>query len=119
VVYECVGSDGSLDDALRFARAGGQLALIGTIGLTRRVDWTPVWFQELSVTSINAACALEEHSGESRRTFEWAIRWMSRGVLDLSPLLTHRFALSDYARAFAVAMNKRRNRAAKVAFEFG
>jgi threonine dehydrogenase-like Zn-dependent dehydrogenase len=118
VVYECVGSDGSLDDALRFVKAGGRLVLIGTIGLTRKVDWTPIWFQELSATSINCACALEEHCGERLRTFEWAIRWMSEGRLDLSPLLTHRFPLSEYARAFSVAMNKGKNRAVKVAFAF-
>ena len=118
VVYECVGSDGSLDDALRFVKAGGRLALIGTIGRTRKVDWTPLWFQELSVTGINIACTLEEHDGERLRTFEWAIRWMAQGRLDLSPLLTHRFPLLDYRRALAVAMNKVRNRAVKVAFEF-
>jgi len=118
VVYDCVGTDGSLDDALRFVKAGGRLALIGTIGQTRKVDWTPLWFQELSVRGINFACALEEHEGERLRTFQWAIRWMAQGRLDLSPLLTHRFRLEDYKRALAVAMSKGRNRAVKVAFEF-
>jgi len=118
VVYECVGSDGSLDDALRFVRAGGRLALVGLIGQTRKVDWMPLWFQELNVTGTNCACALEEHEGEKLRTFEWAIRWMAEGKLDLSPLLTHRFPLLEYKRALAVAMSKGRNRAIKVAFEF-
>ena len=118
VVYECVGSDTSLDDALRFVKAGGRLGLIGTIGQTKKVDWTPLWFQELNVRGINCGCALEEHDGERLRTFEWAIRWMAEGRLDLSPLLTHRFRLADYRRALAVAMNKGRNRAVKVAFEF-
>jgi len=118
VVYECVGSDGTLDDALRFVKAGGRLALIGTTGQTRKVDWTPLWFQELSVRGINIACALEEHEGERLRTFEWAIRWMAERRLDLSPLLTHCFPVSDYKRALAMAMNKGRNQAVKVAFEF-
>ncbi|MEA3344644.1 MAG: zinc-binding dehydrogenase [Chloroflexota bacterium] len=118
VVYDCVGNDGSLDDALRFVRAGGSLAVVGTIGQTKKVDWTPLWFQELKVTGTNCACALEEHEGERLRTFEWTIRWMAEEKLDLSPLLTHRFPLADYRRALAVAMNKGRNRAVKVAFGF-
>jgi threonine 3-dehydrogenase len=118
VVYECVGSDSSLDDALRFVRAGGRLALLGTSGRTTHVDWTPLWFQELSVASTNCASAMEYHEGESLRTFDWAIRWMSEGQLDLSQLLTHRFALSDYRQAFEVAMNKRWSQAVKVAFTF-
>ena len=93
--------------------------LVGTTGVTSKVDWTPLWFQELSVKAINCACALEEHCGERLRTFEWAIRWVSEGTLDLSPLLTHRFALSEYRLAFYVAMHKARNRAVKVAFAFG
>lgn len=118
LVYECVGDDRSVDDALRFVRAGGRLVLMGTIGQTKKVDWTPILFQELHVTSVNIACALEEHNGERLRPFQLAIRWMAEGKLDLSPLLTHRFALVDYRQAFAVAMSKGRNKAVKVAFEF-
>ena len=70
------------------------------------------------MTGINIACTLEEHEGERLRTFEWAIRWMAQEKLDLSPLLTHRFALTEYKQAFTVAMNRRRNQAVKVAFEF-
>jgi len=118
VVYDCVGSDRSLDDALRSAKAGGRLAVIGTIGQTAKVDWTPLWFQELSATGINIACAVEEHDGQRLRTFEWAMRWMADGTLDLSPLVTHRFRLADYRRALAVATNKGRHHAVKVAFRF-
>jgi threonine dehydrogenase-like Zn-dependent dehydrogenase len=118
IVYECVGSDNSLDDALRFARAGGRLALLGTTGQTTHVDWTPLWFQELSIVGTDCACALEDHGGQRLRTFDWASRFMSEGQLDLSPLLTHSFPLSDYPKAFRVAMNKRRSQAAKVAFSF-
>jgi len=118
VVYDCVGSERTIDDALRFAKAGGRLALIGLIGQTRKVDWTPLWFQELNIMGTNCACTLEEFDGERFRTFEWAIRWMAQGKLDLSPLLTHRFPLVQYKRAFAVALNKGKNQAIKVAFEF-
>jgi L-iditol 2-dehydrogenase len=118
VVYDCVGSDHSLDDALRFAKAGGRLVVIGTIGQTASVDWTPLWFQELNAMGVNTACAIEEYGGQRLRTFEWAIRLMSERGLDLSPLLTHRFPLRDYRGALAVAMHKGRHRAVKVAFEF-
>ncbi len=117
VVYECVGSDTSIDDALRFTRAGGRLVLVGLVGTTRKVDWTPVWFNELTVTGT-FAYGTEYKEGQPIRTYQLALDWLAQGKLDLAPLLTHKFRLADYKRALETTMSKSKNKVVKSVFFF-
>jgi threonine dehydrogenase-like Zn-dependent dehydrogenase len=48
--------------------------------------------------------------GEKVSTFALAMRWLMDGTLETDGLLTHRFPLGDYRRAFAVAVDKRGSR---------
>jgi threonine dehydrogenase-like Zn-dependent dehydrogenase len=118
VVFECVGSDSSLDDALRFAREGGKVVLVGLAGVAKGVDWTPVWFRELQVTG-NHDYAEEHYQGKTARTYQITLDWLAQGKLDLTPLLTHRFRLENARRAFALLLTKKSaNKAIKAVFEF-
>jgi threonine dehydrogenase-like Zn-dependent dehydrogenase len=117
IIYECVGSDTSIDDALRFTKAGGRLVLVGLVGVTKRVDWTPVWFKELTVTGI-FACGTEQKEGQPIRTYQLALDWLAQGKLDLAPLLTHKFRLEDYKRAIETTMSKSKNKVVKSVFYF-
>ncbi|MFQ5494072.1 MAG: zinc-binding dehydrogenase [Phycisphaerae bacterium] len=49
VTIDCVASSQSIDDGLRFTQAGGSLVLLGMPGASTRVDWTPLWFHELTL----------------------------------------------------------------------
>jgi len=117
VVYECVGSDDTLDDALRLARPGGKVVLIGLSGVTKRVDWTFVWLKELTVAGTLCS-STEDYAGERKRCYEVILNWMAEGRLDLTPLLTHRFRLEDYKRALAMSFRKSQHRMVKAVFEF-
>jgi len=117
VVYECVGSDGSIDDGLRFTRSGGTFVLVGLAAVPRRVDWTPIWLNELTVRGC-AWGSTETFQGQRVRTFQLALEWMARGKLDLSAMVTHRFRLADYKRALAVTADKRRHAVSKSVFAF-
>jgi L-iditol 2-dehydrogenase len=57
--------------------------------------------------------------GENQSTFELAVRWMEEGKLDCEGLLTHRFPLNAYRRAFSVAADKGTYQSVKVAFDLG
>jgi threonine dehydrogenase-like Zn-dependent dehydrogenase len=118
VVYECVGSRDSVDDALRFARAGGRVVLLGMSAILKRVDWTSIWLNELDLQGYVWG-GEEMFQGRRVRTLQLALEWMSEGRLDLAGTVTHRFALHEYRRALAVAARKARHRAVKPVFTFG
>jgi L-iditol 2-dehydrogenase len=117
IVYECIGNDDSVDDALRMTAAGGKVVLIGLAGQLKRVDWTPIWFHELTVRG-SYAVATEDFQGHRMRTYEVGLELMAQGKLDMSPLLTHKFPLSEYRSAFRTLMAKGQNRVLKAVFTF-
>jgi len=117
IVYECVGSESSIDDSLRFARSGGIVVLMGMAFILKRVDWTPIWFNELTIRG-SVWGSTETFQGRRVRTMQLALEWMAEGKLDLSPLVTHRFGLDDYKRALAVTANKGRYQVIKSLFVF-
>jgi L-iditol 2-dehydrogenase len=116
VVYECVGRDQSINDALRFAKSKGKVNLLGVASIPRKVDWTPIWLNELEVKG-SFACSTEEYRGERRRTYDVAIDLLRTGKADLTALVTHRFPLDQYRDALATAAGKRKTKAVKVVFE--
>jgi len=117
VVYECVGHDNSLDEALRFTRAGGRVAVLGLVTMTKKVDWTFLWFKELTVIGAHDT-SMEDHHGERRRSYQLVLDWVANGRLKLAHLLTHTFALEDYKRAIEVTLGKATHKVVKSAFEF-
>lgn len=117
VVYECVGSDASLDTAIRFTREGGAMVLVGLAAIPKGIDWTSIWLKEIGVLG-SYAYGFETWQGRRVRTFELALELMSAGKVDLSPLLTHRFALSEYCKALAAATRKSRHQLVKAVFTF-
>jgi threonine dehydrogenase-like Zn-dependent dehydrogenase len=116
VTFDCVGSSSSIDDALRLTRAQGKVILVGMPAIPKNVDWTALWHKELQVQGAYAY-GFEELNGERVRTFELAIRLMREWGSRLKPLVTHKFALSDYRRAIATALNTKETKSVKTVFE--
>src|SRR5262249_12077563 len=105
----------SLDDALRFTRARGRTILVGMPAIPKTVDWTTIWFKELSVMGVYAY-GIEEFRGERVKTFELALRFFKEGQVDLRPLVRHRFVLTDYKRAVQTALATGAHRSVKTVF---
>jgi len=116
VVFDVVGSAATLNDALRWTRAGGVVVLVGVNLHRMRLDVTPVWYQEVDLIGA-VGHDVVEWERETLSTFELAMRWMQTGRLSCEGLLTHRFPLAAYREAFAVAVDKRTHRSIKVAFD--
>jgi len=112
VIFDCVGSDASIDDALRFTRARGHCLLVGMPAIPKKVDWTAIWYKGLKVEGAYAY-GVEELEGENLRTFDLAIRLMAAGMVDLKPLVGARFPLPQYRQAVRSAMSTGRSKAAK------
>ena len=70
--------------------------------------------QYLSNTSFRKS----EADWFSPMVFTEGMRWMEEGDIRCENLLTHRFPLEAYRQAFSVAVDKRKHRSVKVAFDF-
>jgi len=116
VVFDSVGTTETLANSMKFTRPHGTLVVAG-IGYPRRLDWTPVWLQEIHILG-SVGQGLESWQGERLHTSVLVHRLIREGRLDPTPMLTHRFDLSDYGRAFATALDKKRSHAVKVVFTF-
>jgi threonine dehydrogenase-like Zn-dependent dehydrogenase len=116
VVFDVVGTEATLNNALRWTRAGGTVVLVGVSLHRMKLDVTPVWYQEVDlIGAVGHDVVMWE--GEALSTFELGMRWMLLSKLNCEGLLTHRFPLDAYRQAFAVAVDKQRARSIKVAFE--
>ena len=113
-VFDTVGSTETIDVSLRTLRNTGWFNLLG-IGEPRRIDWTPVWFKELTIRGVYGYQD-EIVEGSKEHCFDLALRLHDTGKVDLAPLVTHEFALEDWRRALEVAFDKGRYHAVKVAF---
>ena len=117
VVYECVGNDTAVNDALRFTKPNGKLALIGLVGKTKKVDWSFSWFKDLTMIGTNAMCTMV-YQGERIPTFQLALNFLEEGQLELKPLLSQKFKLEDWKDAIKAVRAKGRHKIVKAAFAF-
>lgn len=113
--FDCVASSESIDDGLRFTRSGGTFVLVGMPGVPRGVDWTPLWYKELT---LHAAYAYgpERCADGMRDTFEVAIAHMEQWAPKLTPLVGRPFGLADFRAALAAALNTGRSKVVKTVF---
>ena len=116
--FDCVGSNSSLQEGLLTLRGRGTYVLVGTAGALGPVDLSGLSFRELKLTgsSMYAHGILQ---GQKIRTYEKAVELLARGDYPSQGLVSHRFRLADYRRAFKAAFDKRRHQSLKVALDLG
>ncbi len=115
--FDCVGSASSLDDALRWTRAQGQVTMIG-MPAPGHIDLTPFWYQEVRLNG-SYTYAIESHEGADIPTFQLALDLLQRADMSstLGGLVRHTFPLRSYRKAIATAMRPGRHQAIKTAFD--
>lgn len=116
VVYDCVGSPWSTGEAMKLARARGQVVMVGTSG-GGRTDLTPIWFRELNVVGAYGR-QIENWQGRRIGTYQLVHELMLAGKLPTQGLLTHTFPLADFRHAFVAATGKKRSACIRAAFTF-
>jgi threonine dehydrogenase-like Zn-dependent dehydrogenase len=113
-VFECVGSAGTMEDAVRLARPAGEVALVGMPSARSCLDLTALWFKEINLTGAYAY-GIEEYEGERVKSFELALRIAP--VIKLETLISPRFRLREYREAIAAARAAGRKGHVKVVFD--
>jgi L-iditol 2-dehydrogenase len=103
VVLECSGAAEAVGEAVEMVRKGGRVAVIGIPLEDARLPMPRLVLDEIDVVGVRAT------AGEMPR----AIELVARGRIRLRELITHRFALEDFADAYAT-FTERRDGALKV-----
>ncbi|WP_158736351.1 zinc-binding dehydrogenase [Alteribacillus sp. YIM 98480] len=116
IVYECVGNRKSLHDALRFARKGGKVVLLGLASFVDKLDMTMIWLNELEIKG-SFAYGMDLYNGKQKRTLQIAVDLMAQQKVNLESLITDYFPLERYREAIATASNKKKRNTMKVVFE--
>jgi len=113
VVFDCVGSADSIEQALAMVRARGRVVLVGMPGSVR-VDLAPLWHRE--VTLLGAyAYGTEQVAGTGVRTFDLALELA--GSRHTGRLVSATYPLDRFEEAVAHAGAAGRRGAVKVAFD--
>ena len=93
VGLEMSGVPSAFRDMLDTINHGGKLALLGILPADTGIDWTEVIFK-----------GVEIHGIYGRKMFEtwYKMIAMLEGGLDISPILTHHFAIDDFQDGFDI-----------------
>jgi threonine dehydrogenase-like Zn-dependent dehydrogenase len=117
IVYDTVTAPGTLEIGVRVTRARGRIVCLG-VEIPRRFEWTPLYFKELSLVGSNAF-GIEELDGRRMHAMEWYFEFIRDRGLDVTPIITHRFALDGYKQAFLACHDQGKSGAVKVLFVYG
>ncbi len=91
VIYECAGSDITMDQAIQNARKGSTIVLVAVFGRRASVDLAKLNDSELDLNTS----MMYRHED-----FADAIRMVQEGKVRLEPLQSARFAFEDYGKAY-------------------
>jgi len=111
IVIETVGhADQQFNLCIDLCREAGRILVFGVPPETiDQVRWRDLLFKNITVhTSINP---------DFKRDFLLAMQWLSEGRIDVSPIITHRFPLSEIQQAFEL-FRDRKEGVIKVIVEF-
>ncbi|MCU0653910.1 MAG: alcohol dehydrogenase catalytic domain-containing protein [Polyangiaceae bacterium] len=111
VVFDCIGTERSLGDALRVTRPRGAIVLVGAAGILDRIDLSTVWSREQRLIG-SVYYGHEDWRGQRRRTFDLTLELLS-GCSPGSRLVTHRLPLSSYGEAIEVSTDRSKHRSVK------
>jgi len=94
IVVDCTGSETGLPTALRLVRPRGTIVLKTTVAGEQTLAWAPFVIDE--VTLVGSRCG----------PFDQALKALADGRVNVAPLISDRFDLSDGANALEHARTK-------------
>ena len=114
VVYDTVSSAETLGVGLRVTRSSGSMVIIG-VEPAKTFEWTPLYFKEISIIGSNGF-GIEEFEGQRKHAMAWYFDFIQNRGLDVTPIITHHFAMRNYRDAFMTCYDQGKSGAVKVLF---
>jgi len=98
VIIEASGDAKALEKAFNYLRIGGKLFMIGHPEELLKIDGS-------SQIILKEARVIGLFGREIWRTWEIAENLLSSGKLNIDPIITHKFSLEDFEKAFDIAIS--------------
>jgi threonine dehydrogenase-like Zn-dependent dehydrogenase len=114
VIYDTIAKAETLEVGVRVLAERGRLVYTG-VATPQRWESTPIYFKELIITGSNAF-GLEDLDGVRQHAIAHYLQLVADGRLDITPMLTHRFALTEWWDALKAIARQDDSGAVKVAF---
>jgi len=126
-LFDTVASAETLETGLRIVKSrlvnlennkerSGVTVLTG-VHVPKRFEWTPWYFKEINIIGSNAF-SMEDFEGIREHAYYHYFRLLEEGRIDPTPIISHKFLLRDYKKAFVVARNQEKYKSIKVKFYF-
>ncbi|MFX0137870.1 MAG: zinc-binding dehydrogenase [Candidatus Hodarchaeota archaeon] len=126
-LFDTVASPETLETGLRIVKArnmdpesnhllSGAIVVTG-VSSPKRYEWTPWYFKEINIIGSNAF-AIEDFEGKREHAYYHYFRFLQEERLDPTPMITHRFPLEAYKKAFVTARAQKKFKSIKVTFLF-
>ena len=113
LIFDCVGSDQTVKQSLRYASPRARIVVLGCAAEIRKLDLTFVWARELEIKGY-VCYGLEDWRGERKHTFEITHDLLLETGASVEQMVTHIFPLEQYQDALSSATNRRRSGSIKV-----
>lgn len=117
LIYDTVGSAGSIADSIALTREGGRIILVGAAAKVT-ADWTRIWYRQLSVAGV-FAYGHAPYDNRQRDIYDISIALMKSDGLGELKLVTHTYPLEEYRAALSAALDKNGYGSVKVVFRPG
>jgi L-iditol 2-dehydrogenase len=115
-IIDTIASAESFEIGERILCSQGKLVFLG-VSTPKRFENTLHYFKELEVIGSNGF-GIENFQGKSLHAFQHYLNFLSEGLIDPQRLITHKFPLEQYQKAFNILSDKRTSHAVKVVFTF-
>jgi len=113
IIYDAVGNDRTIQNALRLVKGKGTVVILGINFQPGKIDYTPIWHQEIKVTGIN--CHATEYDGKT--SFDVAAKLLETKKINTEGMITHRFPLERYREAIETFLSKGKTKAIKIVIQ--
>jgi L-iditol 2-dehydrogenase len=114
LVYDTVGTQSSIGDAMAITREGGKVVLVGAAARVS-TDYTRLWYRQLTIAGI-FAYGRAPFRGQDRDIYDSSLELLRTDGVEQLGMVSHVFGLEEYRAALAAALDKGGHRSIKVAF---
>lgn len=114
VLMDCVANNSSIDDSLRLAAPNGKVILVGMPSIPAGVDWTSIWYKNLTVQGTYAYGYEQLPGCERKKTIQLALELLAQHQDKLKPIVSRIYPLNEYKKALYDVFHSGKTKSIKV-----